>query len=338
MCSTANALWSPVGWDAVSRPARLRLGVCRSKVDHIVDRLSASQCHGSSDLAVLAFYANRHHRQLGWDRRRHPPDCVGLRRFRRPRRTARSWSRGRTVDGGQSWHDVTPPGGGILTFHDMEAFDGNQVLVLAVGSGQDSKIFRTADGGASWELVFENKQGHAFYDGIAFFDPAHGIALSDPVAGKFCILATGDGGRTWQVASTNGMPPALHGEFAHATGTCPVTNGPHDAWFGTRNSRVFHTSDGGLTWSVVTTPIPGDPQFGIASLAFRDTQHGLALGGSAPGTPTAPSVVAATADGGTTWSQVGSPAGFRLNMALVRDTAVAVGFTGSDFSTDDGQT
>jgi hypothetical protein len=76
----------------------------------------------------------------------------------------------------------------------------------------------------------------------------------------------------------------------------------------------------------------------VASSAFRDTRHGLVLGGSAPGTPTTPSVVAATADGGTTWSQVGSPADFRPNMALVRDTAVAVGFTGSDFSTDDGQT
>jgi photosystem II stability/assembly factor-like uncharacterized protein len=189
--------------------------------------------------------------------------------------------------------------------------------------------------------VFENQQGHAFYDGIAFFDPDHGIALSDPVAGKFRILTTSDGGRTWQVAPTNGMPRALPQEAARATGTCLVTNGPQDAWFGTQpqgpDSRVFHTRDRGLTWSAVTTPIPGDPQFGIASLAFRDAQHGLALGGSNPGAST-PSVVAATADGGTTWSQVGSPAGFRTNMALVGGTAVAVGFTGSDLSTDDGHT
>jgi photosystem II stability/assembly factor-like uncharacterized protein len=245
----------------------------------------------------------------------------------------------RTVDGGQSWQDVTPPGGKDLTFHDVEAFDRNHALALAVGSGQDSKIFRTDDGGTSWELVFESQEQDAFYDGIAFFDPHRGIAMSDPVAGKFRILATGDGGRTWQVASINGMPPALPNEFARATGTCLVTTGPHDAWFGTQpdgpNSRVFHTRDRGLSWSAVTTPIPGDPQFGIASLAFRDAQHGLALGGSNPGAST-PSVVAATADGGATWSPVGSPAGFRTNMALVGDTAVAVGLTGSDLSTDDG--
>jgi photosystem II stability/assembly factor-like uncharacterized protein len=247
----------------------------------------------------------------------------------------------RTVDGGQSWQDITPPGGKDLTFHDIEAFDRNNALALAVGSGQDSKIFRTGDGGASWDLVFENQQGHAFYDGIAFFDPDHGIALSDPVAGRFRILATSDGGRTWQVAPTDGMPRVLPHEAARATGTCLVTKGPQDAWFGTQpkgpNSRVFRTRDRGHTWSAVTTPIPGDPQFGIASLAFRDAQHGLALGGSNPAFST-PSVVAATADGGTTWSPVGSPAGFRTNMALVGDTAVVVGLTGSDFSTDDGHT
>lgn len=190
--------------------------------------------------------------------------------------------------------------------------------------------------------MFENQDPEAFYDGIAFFDPHGGIALSDPVAGKFRILATGDGGRTWQVASAGGMPPALDNEFGRATGTSLVTKGPHDAWFGTQpegpNSRVFHTRDGGHTWSVATTPIPGDPQFGIASLAFWDTQHGLALGGGDPSHPENPSVVAATADGGTTWSQVGSPAGFRPNMASVGDTAVAVGLTGSDFSADGGYT
>lgn len=84
----------------------------------------------------------------------------------------------RTVDGCQSWHDVTPPGGSQLIFHDIEAFNRNQALALAVGSGQDSKIFRTDDGGANWRLLFQNQDQAAFYDGIVFFDPAHGIAMS----------------------------------------------------------------------------------------------------------------------------------------------------------------
>ncbi|WP_328522348.1 WD40/YVTN/BNR-like repeat-containing protein [Kribbella sp. NBC_00359] len=251
----------------------------------------------------------------------------------------------RTIDGGASWTDVTPPGGEHLTFRDIRAFDRDHALALASGFAEDSKIYRTTDGGIKWNPVFVNQEPKAFYDGIAFFDRDHGIALSDPVGGKFRILTTDDGGRSWKIAPKNGMPPALPDEFGRATGTCLVAKGPRDAWFGTQpvgpGSRVFHTRDRGRTWSVVTTPIPGDPDFGIASLAFWDTKHGLALGGGDPGT-NKPSVVAATADGGATWTRVGSPAGFRTNMALIptntRDTAVAVGFSGSDITTDGGRT
>jgi len=249
----------------------------------------------------------------------------------------------RTVDGGKTWQDITPPGGEELEFHDVEAFDHNHALVLAVGPVEASKIYRTTNGGASWELVFENQEPDAFYDGLAFFDRRHGLALSDPVEGRFRILTTADGGHTWHVAPTTGMPPALSKEFARATGTSLITRGPQHAWFGTQtqgaHSRVFRTHDRGHTWSAATTPIPGAPEFGIASLAFRDTQHGLALGGRKPVT-NIPSVVAATADGGKTWTQVGSPTGFRFSIAAVPTdtghTAVAVGPTGTDFSTDGG--
>ena len=253
----------------------------------------------------------------------------------------------RTIDGGRAWQDVTPPGGEHLAFHDLEAFDHNNALALAVGAGELSKIYRTADGGQNWDLVFANPADGPFYDGIAFFDHDNGIAVSDPdpVHRKFGILTTSDGGRSWHVAPSNGMPLALSIEGVWATGTSLVAKGPRDAWFGTvaepDNSRLFHTRDRGRTWSVASTPIPGLPaDRGIVSLAFWDTHHGLALGGGWPDT-NRPSVAAVTTDGGTTWSQVGSPTGFRTNMALVPtsggDTAVAVGYTGSDITTDGGR-
>jgi photosystem II stability/assembly factor-like uncharacterized protein len=251
----------------------------------------------------------------------------------------------RTVDGGRSWQDVTPPDGENRAFHDVEAFDHNQALVLTVGQADESRIIRTTDGGLNWDVVFVNYEAEAFYDGIAFFDRLHGIALSDPVGGRFRILTTSDGGGTWNVAPTDGMPPALPGEAARATGTSLVTLGPRRAWFGTQlvgsQSRVFRTKDRGVTWSAVIAPIPGHPQFGIASLTFWNPKHGLAVGGSCPRT-NIPSVVAETADGGKTWAQVGSPSGFRTSIASVqtkkRRTAVAVGLSGSDFTTDRGHT
>jgi photosystem II stability/assembly factor-like uncharacterized protein len=255
----------------------------------------------------------------------------------------------RTVDGGQSWRDVTPPGGDALDFRDVEAYDDDHAVVLAAGEGTASRIYRTADGGATWQLEFVNQEPAGFYDCMAFFDPQRGVAVSDPIDGKFRIISTQDGGDTWSIVPTAGMPPAIAGEFALATGTCMVTMGPRDVWFGTAtpagfNARVFHSRDGGLTWDVATTPIPGDPAFGITSLSFRDRLNGLAVGGGLPDF-SAPSVVAVTTDGGETWSQGGSPPSFRSSIAWLpnpdKQTAVTVGPVGpagSDLSTDGGQT
>ena len=170
----------------------------------------------------------------------------------------------RTVDAGRHWRNVTPPGGAAQVFRDVEAFDRNNALVLAVGEGDASRIYRTADGGKTWNAVFVNPEPGAFYNCMAFFDHRHGLAMSDPVDGRFRILRTRDGGRTWRVAPTSGMPPALTDEFGRASGTCLVAKPPEDAWFGTTvdsgaSARVFHTRDRGTTWTVHTTPIPGSP-------------------------------------------------------------------------------
>jgi photosystem II stability/assembly factor-like uncharacterized protein len=250
----------------------------------------------------------------------------------------------RTVDGGRTWRDVTPPGGSALVFRDVEAFDRNHAVVLTTPNGADpGRIYRTTDGGMTWNLAFQNPDPAAFYDCMAFFDRRHGLAVSDAVNGKFPILETVDSGRSWHLTSTGGMPAALAGEGALASGTCLVTVGARDAWFGTtvdgHNARVFHTRNAGTTWTVADTPIPGTP-IGIVSLSFRDRLDGLAVGGDSSA-PVDVAVAARTSDGGRTWRLVGSPAGFRNSVAWVPGVpngAVAVGISGSDLSTDAGRT
>ncbi|MEU0570896.1 oxidoreductase, partial [Nonomuraea sp. NPDC005983] len=137
----------------------------------------------------------------------------------------------RTVDGGRTWQQVSPPGTQTLQFRDVEAFDARRAVVLSIGEGGDSRVYRTEDAGRTWAETFRNDDPKAFYDCMAFFDKRHGLAMSDPVDGRFRLLATEDGGRSWQVLPSSGMPDALPGEAGFAaSGQCLVTAGGQDAW------------------------------------------------------------------------------------------------------------
>jgi len=100
----------------------------------------------------------------------------------------------RTIDGGKTWQDVSPPGSTGLLFRDVEAQSAYKASVLAIGEGDASRIYRTTDGGRHWDLTFVNDDPLAFYDCMDFFDGGRrGLALSDPVGGKFRIAATFEG-------------------------------------------------------------------------------------------------------------------------------------------------
>ncbi|MFD0520715.1 hypothetical protein [Paractinoplanes durhamensis] len=90
---------------------------------------------------------------------------------------------------------------------------------------------------------------------------------------------------------------------------------------------------------MTATPVPSGPSAGIYSLAFRDREHGLAVGGDY-------AVPAAAPDGaaylrGRTWTVARTvPGEYRSGSAWIGDgpAALAVGPTGSDLSLDGGKT
>ncbi|CBG68499.1 oxidoreductase [Streptomyces sp. LBUM 1478] len=253
----------------------------------------------------------------------------------------------RTGDGGRTWRDVSPPGAGELQFRDIEAFDARRAVVLAIGEGEASRVYRTDDGGATWTESFRNTDPRAFYDCLTFFDPRHGLAMSDPVDGRFRILSTKDGGRSWAVLPNEGMPPALEGEAGFAaSGQCLVSSGPRDVWMatgGAARARVLHSADRGLTWTAADTGVPaGDPARGVFALAFRDRAHGIAVGGDYRADQPSPRAAATTGDAGRTWRPAAQPPpAYRSGVAWLphsRTTALAVGPTGTDVTTDGGRT
>jgi photosystem II stability/assembly factor-like uncharacterized protein len=250
----------------------------------------------------------------------------------------------KTTDGGMTWRDVAPRGVADVDFRDLEVMDDRTAFLMSSGRGPQSRIYKTTDGGATWALLTTNLEPKGFWDCMGFWDPTHGIIVGDPPAGgdgRFTIMTTIDGA-SWQKIKG---PSANKDEGAFAaSGTCVFTRGTREAWFGTGGlggARVFHSVDGGQTWSIAKTPIRHDSaNAGIFSLAFSDALHGIAVGGDYMKPDESAGNIAITADGGKTWTApAGSPpAGYR-SAVWCRDLNICVvtGTSGSDYSSDGGK-
>ena len=270
----------------------------------------------------------------------------------------------RTTDGGATWNKLTVTAD-RLDFRDLDAIDGRTAYVLSIGNGPASRIYKTTDAGATWTLQFKNDDPKAFYDAMSFWDRNHGLVIGDSIDGSFCILTTENGGRTWVRVPASALPPALENEGAFAaSGTNIAVFGKSHAWIGTgagAKARVLRTVDRGRTWQIAETPLPAGASAGIFSIAFRDAKHGIVVGGDYKKENEAIDNLALTSDGGVTWTLMKGLSGFRSAVAFVSGTPsgtsgthagtlgrtpggtlaralVAVGPSGTDYSTDDGRT
>ena len=249
----------------------------------------------------------------------------------------------RTSDGGVTWQklNVTTD---TLDFRDIDAIDAQTAYALSIGTGPASRIYKTTDSGTTWTLQFKNDHPKAFFDAMSFWDSQHGIVFGDSIDGHFDILMTDNGGQTWARLDPTSLPPALPSEGAFAaSGTNIALYGKDHAWIGTgggAKARVLRTTDRGRTWKVADTPLSAGQSSGIFSIAFRDTQHGVIVGGDYTKESEAINNLAFTVDGGATWTNAQGLTGFRSVVAYVPSTKtiVALGPLGGDYSTDDGRT
>jgi photosystem II stability/assembly factor-like uncharacterized protein len=249
----------------------------------------------------------------------------------------------RTDDGGKTWSVGTVPGAEKLDFRDVEAFGESTAYLLSAGPSEDSRIYKTTDAGKTWTLQFKNADRDGFFDAIAFWDEQHGVALGDPVKGKYQLIATDDGGAHWKPLPGENLPAALPSEGAFAaSGTCLIARDKNDAWFvtgGAKVARVFHSTDRGRSWTVSETPVAaGVESAGIFSIAFRDREHGIIVGGDYKKPNATSATAATTAVGGKTWTIAKQPPPYRSAVAWAKDRWIAVGISGSSVSLDDGVT
>jgi len=109
------------------------------------------------------------------------------------------------------------------------------------------------------------------------------------------LLRSDDGGRTWSVLPQSGQGRVSGLDFLDRMIGWTVSN----------EGDIFHTTDGGLTFSDQGQNITGvtHPTFALRDVVFLDAQRGFALGGGNPDPMfSGPPLILVTADAGAHWT------------------------------------
>ena len=240
----------------------------------------------------------------------------------------------KTIDGGLTWADVSPPESvyldnlaiGPFAFRVATEFlDADHAWVsLSFNLWPGIRtVWRTTDGGRHWDqgLLGRRTFGNdwVFFD---FIDPLHGWAVIDVFLGAGShtgeAFRTSDGGLTWE---------RLLLGFSYASGidfldqrvgwiTTDVFEGVSPPW------AVFITRDGGLTWelhsldsrSPVPEAFPGEADCPFRLLRVTSPSSGVVLrpgcgSQDSQGNPTVTSWLDFTTDGMETWEPIRIPSG-----------------------------
>lgn len=234
----------------------------------------------------------------------------------------------RTVDGGAQWQALHVDGADALDFRDVEGFSADIAVVLSIGPGEASRVYRTEDAGHSWTLTLQNKDPRGFFDCMAF-EGERGWMLGDPVDGRYQVFATDNGGRDWRQL-TNG-PEADSDEAAFAaSGTCIARlHGALAVASGGTKARIHVLRDDQQTWHAVDTGMARrKPEAGVFSVTAL-AKGWFAVGGdyrdeTTPGN--------AAIGSGKTVTRIIAPSGYRSGAACVNDTlpCIATGPSGTD--------
>jgi photosystem II stability/assembly factor-like uncharacterized protein len=252
-----------------------------------------------------------------------------------------------TNDGGTHWERCpAPKGAEKLDFRGVWAWNSQRAVVMSIGTGDQSRLYKTIDGCKTWTQLYINPDAKGFWDGMVFTSEREGTILGDPVNGKFMVLLTQDGGEHWSPSNRSGAAadPRGEGAFAASNTALVVTPQGADLQFGTGGlggPRVIRADVPG-GWKSTAIPLTtGAESAGVFSLGYRDRDHGVAVGGDYQKPADSAGTAAFTSDGGKTWTASAAlPSGFRSAVAWEEGIKawIAVGTNGADASFDDGHT
>jgi len=242
----------------------------------------------------------------------------------------------RSIDGGLSWTWMQVKGFEKNDFRDIEAFDSNTALIMAIDS--PAYILRTTDGGLNWKVVFEDHHSGIFLDAMDFDKSGNGIVLGDPIEGRFFEAITSNHGNSWEVLPISDRPLADSGEacFASSGTNIRMINKNKTAFVsGGTSTHMFQRNN------KKTIPlIQGSASTGANSIAIKNKKTFIIVGGDFENKEATTGNFAITETNGKSWyfPKV-APQGYRSCIEYLYDKKwITCGLTGVDISIDNGIT
>jgi hypothetical protein len=247
----------------------------------------------------------------------------------------------RSIDGGKHFEWITVKGYEKRDFRDIEAFDANTAIIMAVDL--PAVILKTKNGGKTWNEVYHNDTKGMFLDAMDFSNDGNGIIVGDPIDNRLFIATTNNYGDKWlalkpknnfYVADTGEAFFAASGTNVKLTGNkynpviCFVTGGT--------DSRLFmNGSPAGLNI------IHGQGTQGANSIDIDSAVSKIAIvGGDFNETSLSEkNIQLFTIDGSRLLTPIiqTPPHGYRSCVAFItEDSLICCGLTGVDISNDGG--
>lgn len=261
----------------------------------------------------------------------------------------------RTTNGGTTWTAgvIDMDGNASLEINNISPVSGDTAWVSAlVPADGNGVVYKTTDGGQVWSQQLANgftTTGQSFLNGVYFWNANVGVAYGDPTGSgasrNFEIYRTTNGGDTWTRITGSALPSVVSGEYGYNSAPTVVGN---TIWFTTDHGRLIRSTDMGLTWTGLQSPL-GD--FGGSNVTgtsgrvyFSDANNGFLLkitGSAAPFTYS----YYTTSNGGQTWAPASATTftGTRYILNYIPGTTTIVATSqaspvGTSVSTNNGAT
>ncbi|MBV9963442.1 MAG: oxidoreductase [Parafilimonas sp.] len=104
----------------------------------------------------------------------------------------------RSINGGKDFEWITVKGYEQRDFRDIEAFDANTALIMAVDT--PAVILKTKDGGETWSKVFYDDTPGMFLDAMD-----NGFVIGDPINSKMFLASSSFNGESWKKESIKNL-------------------------------------------------------------------------------------------------------------------------------------